>query len=279
MSPIPSHTSTHTPASEPAARSFTGNRGETIVTDNRPKTAQLQATKRMIQSSAVVQRSATEVVMPGLGGDESEKAVRKKRGRKKGDKDDEKKNNPPPKRATRSSVRQVDLNRPTLTYDSQYSGVATQKLNTEQSIYFSQQATLLRPNGAVNATEALYDFRQQVTDSFQSSPINTGYALGPFVQDGPFRPNYGNENIDVAAGSITFNDHPGFSGDRKIGVGNWLDWYEVRFRWVVRRRDGQGNAWTSPEVVNRIDSAYNAGADVPVAAAPAGAHQWAVDLT
>lgn len=233
--------------------------------------ATLPAAQQLFPSVPVVQRSAETAYMPGLGGDGD--SSKRDREEKKEDKKE-----PPSKRQTRGSRAQYDLNRPRLAFQSAYAGVATQQLNALQNISFDQNATLSRPAGAPLSTATYYDFRQKVRDGYGGTPVGPhDHALGgAFVQDGPFRPNYANENIANTPAAINFHDNPGFCGDRRIGIGTWLDWYEVRFQWEVKRRDGVGGTWTSPEVTHRTDSVYNAGADVAVIHASTADATWDV---
>ncbi|MEO5644381.1 MAG: hypothetical protein ABIQ40_20620 [Bacteroidia bacterium] len=217
----------------------------------------------------VIQRSTLTASMPGLdtssgsGGKSSKRKVVDK----KDDKDD-KKDKQPEKRATRSSSKPApDLNRPRLAFRSAYAGVGTQQVNAQQRISFDQNATLFRPINAPQATATYYNFSQQVKDGFGSTPASApDHAVGAaFVQDGPFHPPYNDPNITNTAPAIDFHDNPGFSNPSEIPAGDWLDWYEVRFRWQVSRADvGGGGVWTSPEVTHRMDAAYNGGANVPV---------------
>ncbi len=235
--------------------------------------AALPAPQQVFSACPVVQRSSEVVSMPGLGGGGGDPGKRKEKKEDKKDKEER-----PEKRVTRGSKIQFDVNRPQLAFQSAYAGVATQQLNALQNISFDQNATLSRPAGAPQSTASYYNFRQRVRDGYGGTPVGQNdHALGgAFVQDGPFRPNYGNENIINAPAAINFHDNPGFSGDRRIGAGTWLDWYEVRFEWTVSRQDGVGGTWTSPEVTHRIDSAYNAGADVAVAHASTADATWDV---
>jgi hypothetical protein len=215
------------------------------------------------QTIPVAQRSTLTASMPGLGTDNSG-ANKRKRGN---DKKDDKKQQPE-KRVTRGSKAVYDLNRPQLTYTGAYLGVGTQQVNAQQRISFDQHAVLQRPAGAPQATDFYYNFRQEVRDGFASTPVSpTDHALGGgFVQDGPFAPPYNDPNITNAPAAIDFHDNPGFSNPSEIPAGDWLDWYEVRFQWLVSRADGGGNGgtWTSPEVTHRVDSVYNGGANAPI---------------
>lgn len=226
-------------------------------------------------TTPVIQRSSADVLMPGLddGGGNKSNSQRGKGDDKKDDKE------PPQKRVTRGSKAVFDLNRPRLTYQGAYSGVATQKQNVQQQISFDQNATLTKPIGAPLAAATYYDIRQQVRDGYGTTPaVAHQHALGGgYVQDGPFRPPYNDPNITVVANSIDFHDNPGFAGPTAIPAGNWLDWYEVRFQWLVTRRDvGGGGTWTSPEVTHRMDAAYNAGADVAIVQNSTAGATWDV---
>lgn len=206
-----------------------------------------------------IQRSTLTASMPGLSNDNNSGSNKRK--------GDDKKNPQPEKRQTRSSAKgPVDLNRPRLTFTSNYVGVNTQKQNVQQNISFDQHAVLTKPNGAPFSTDTYYDFRQHVTDGFASTPANPGdHAVGAFVQDGPFMPPYNDPNITVAPAGIDFHDQPGFGPGTLTAAGSWLDWYEIRFRWAVTRNDIASNGtWLSPIVTHRVDSVFNNGADAPV---------------
>lgn len=166
---------------------------------------------------------------------------------------------------------------PTLTVVTNYEGVATQKLNTRQNIGFRMVATLTRPAGAAQSVDALYDFWQEVRDGFTSEGAPPQPVGAAFVQDGPFQPAYQDPNIVLDLSSIQFDDHPGFSTVSAVDVGDWLNTYDVHFRWQVRRR-ATGQVWTSPEVHHSVVCPYHAGGDVAVQAVPAGARNWVVDL-
>jgi hypothetical protein len=213
---------------------------------------------------SVAQRSTIGEVMPGL-------AEPPEKGSGKRKKDDEKKP-APEKRETRGSKKPAaNLYRPSFSFESARDGVATQKLDTEQAIGFAQRAILTRPPNAVNAASALYDFKQQVCDTYHHAVPNQIKALNAFVQDGPYRPPYNNPVIGISPSQIIFNDNPGFSTNAKVGAGQWLETYEVRFRWLVKRRDIASGTWTSPTAINKMECAYNAGNDVAITYTPAAA--------
>ena len=195
--------------------------------------------------------------------------------------EDEGGDEPPDKRrkSGRLSARaaQVDLDAPTLTVVTNYEGVATQKLNTRQHIGFHMVATLTRPAGAAPSVDALYDFWQEVRDGYTSEGAPPQPVGAAFFQDGPFQPAYRDPNIVLDLSSIQFDDHPGFSTVSAIDVGDWLNTYDVHFRWQVRRR-ATGQVWTSPEIHHSVVCPYHAGGDVAVQAVPAGARNWVVDL-
>ncbi len=176
-----------------------------------------------------------------------------------------------------SRAARVDLDAPTLTVVTNYEGVATQKLNTRQNIGFRMIATLTKPAGAAQSVDALYDFWQEVRDGYTSEGAPPRPVGAAFAQDGPFQPAYQDPNIAVDLNSIQFDDHPGFSTTSAIDVGDWLNTYDVHFRWKVRRRE-TGQVWTSPEVHHSVVCQYNAGGDVAVQAVAAAAQNWVVDL-
>ncbi|OON33506.1 hypothetical protein BSA16_00050 [Micromonospora sp. Rc5] len=193
-------------------------------------------------------------------------------------------------RATRSKSKpEADLNAPRLTFTSSYTGPATQRLDTRQSIGFTQVATLHRPDNAALSAATLYDFRQEVTDQFVAYTVDEdGVAGAPqrenraWVQDGPYRPNYTNPVIQTTPAAIVFNDDPGFSTTSAIGEGSWLAEYEVRFRWRVRRRDVESQTWvSSPEMVHTLTSDFdpdNPPQSDAIDHAAAGDHEWTVSL-
>ncbi len=183
-----------------------------------------------------------------------------------------------PRRSSRFSEKYDNTVGLTLRFTpSQYSGVSVQTLDEQQNIYFTQAATLvMRRDSAPHGITYYYEFRQFVTDSwtFQSGEAQ---ALGPFVQDGPYRPNYTNAQCVASRDFITFNDEPGFSTGSRIAAGKWLLDYEVRFQWQVTALYGGGAVWTSPEVVHRVDSPFVATGG-PVIAVPAAVINFEVDL-
>ncbi|WP_229403203.1 eCIS core domain-containing protein [Micromonospora okii] len=193
-------------------------------------------------------------------------------------------------RATRSrSKPEADLNAPRLTFTSAYDGPSTQRLDTRQSIGFTQAATLHRPDNAALSAATLYDFRQEVTDEFVAYTVDEDGAVGspqhegrPWAQDGPYRPNYTNPVIQTSPAAIVFNDDPGFSTTSAIGEGSWLARYEVRFRWRVRRRDAESQTWvSSPEMRHSLTSDFdpeNPPQSGAIDHAAAGDHEWDVSL-
>ncbi|SCF17288.1 hypothetical protein GA0070558_13810 [Micromonospora haikouensis] len=193
-------------------------------------------------------------------------------------------------RATRSKSKpEADLNAPRLTFTSSYTGPATQRLDTRQSIGFTQVATLHRPDNAALSAATLYDFRQEVTDQFVAYTVDEDGEVGTpqrenraWVQDGPYRPNYTNPVIQTTPAAIVFNDDPGFSTTSAIGENSWLAEYEVRFRWRVRRRDVESQTWvSSPEMVHTLTSDFdpdNPPQSDAIDHAAAGDHEWTVSL-
>lgn len=183
----------------------------------------------------------------------------------------------------------ADLNRPTLSFTSSYRGARTQTLDAEQEFSFPQEATLTRPDGVRSRTAgALYHFRQEVTDSWtlvipddRGTPTRRRDGRG-WAQDGPYQPPYdsrspGKEMIHTTADSITFEDTPGWSTTSKVGVNEWLESYQVSFRWKVRRVGGN-TTWTSPVVTHTLTSPYTDGSDRPANVNPAGSRSWQVPL-
>ena len=85
---------------------------------------------------------------------------------------------------------------------------------------------------------------------------------------------------------ISFNDHPGFSGNVRMTNGYWLCFYEVKFRWrVCRKRPGRftknGPSWSSGEMVHKVESTFdpqNPEATAEITATAAGNHTWDVQL-
>jgi hypothetical protein len=166
--------------------------------------------------------------------------------------------------------------KPVLSFKSKYTGVRTQKRLEDRDIKFEQSATLAMTTDAPHAITHYYELRQEVKDSFNSE-FSPSQALGAFVQDGPYCPDYKSSVITVNNTAILFKDTPGFSTVTKIVSGDWLNSYDVYFRWIVTDKTS-GNTWTSPEVHHQMASAYNGGADVAVTFAPHGEDQWEVDL-
>ena len=208
-------------------------------------------------SNSVAQRSTLGQNMPGLTGDEEKDSKKRKK--------DE-----PEKRETRASKKPVaNLNRPSFSFTAAKEGVSTQKLDKKQAMGFKQWAVLTRPNHAVNSVTALYDFRQEVCDTYHYKISDHTEQMKGFVQDGPYKPKYEDEVIEITNSEIIFNDNPGFSTNVKVDAGEWLDMYEVRFRWKVSRLDIDSGTWTSPTAINKIECAYDAGNDVAIEYTPA----------
>lgn len=213
-------------------------------------------------STAVAQRSKIGQDMPGL--EEKEKKNKGKR-----EKDEEEKQ-PLEKQETRSSKKKpVNLFRPSFSFTAWADGVSTQKLKNEQKIGFAQRAVLTRPDNAVKSVAALYDFRQQVCDTYHYAVPDETVDMEEFKQDGPYMPDYENEVIDVSTNQIVFNDNPGFSSDVKIPKDQWLENYEVRFRWLVTRQDVESGTWISPVATNLLVCKYDNGNDVKITYMPA----------
>ncbi|WP_372515747.1 DUF4157 domain-containing protein [Streptantibioticus ferralitis] len=202
-------------------------------------------------------------------------------------------NSPPPQRRnTRSKAREegLDLNRPTLEFESAYEGPQTQRLHADQSIGFQQVAKLNNPTGAPQRAATNYHFWQEVTDSNVQNVEANGLRDQPssrsWAQDGPYRPPYNNDVINNGQNSIEFPDNPGFSTTDRMTPGYWLKSYTISFRWKVARNTGTWNrnipCWTSPVVTHTLQSALdpdNPGQSAPITARAAGNHTWTVDLS
>jgi hypothetical protein len=202
-------------------------------------------------------------------------------------------NSPPPQRRnTRASMKPPpDLDHPTLTFTSSYTGPATQRLDADQDIGFTQAATLHNPDNAPQRVSTNYHFWQEVTDkNVQIIPTKDGRreerSSRGWEQDGPYRPRYTNSVIMDGQNAITFNDDPGFSTFAKMSAGYWLKSYSVSFRWKVARNTRTWNAdlpaWTSPVVTHTLTSDFdpdNPDTPAPIEARAAGDRSWTVDLT
>ncbi|MFI1195301.1 DUF4157 domain-containing protein [Micromonospora sp. NPDC020750] len=203
-------------------------------------------------------------------------------------------------RSTRSSTRkkdqpdlpEADLNSLRLSFRSEYEGPATQRLDEKQDIGFYQVATLHAPENLPRSVTAIYDFKQQVKDSFvyyervedDGDFEKKEQRPSAWAQDGPYQPEYDEapEAIAVGSNSIEFNDHPGWSGRVAMTPGSWLARYSVSFRWKIKRRDARGGTWTSPAVTHNFTSPFapnNPVESAPVTATPAGNTAWDVTLT
>ncbi|MER7770876.1 DUF4157 domain-containing protein [Kitasatospora sp. NPDC096140] len=197
-------------------------------------------------------------------------------------------------RRTRAKIRaeNLDLNRPTLEFRSNYEGPATQKLHSSQEIGFQQVARLKNPPGAPQRVSSNYHFWQEVSDSnVQIIESESGYGEHPsargWVQDGPYRPTYTDAVITDNQDKIEFNDNPGFSTTARMTSGYWLKAYSVSFRWkVALNTGGRWNrnlpAWTSPEVTHTLVSEFdpeNPDKEAPINAVRAGDFDWNVDLS
>ncbi|OQD51990.1 hypothetical protein BM536_036695 [Streptomyces phaeoluteigriseus] len=196
---------------------------------------------------------------------------------------------PPARRATRGSTKVFDLDKPTLTFTSAYDGPASQRLDADQSIGFTQAAALHNPAGAPLSPASNYHFWQEVTDSnVQIIPARSTEGVPserPWQQDGPYKPPYNNAVIVSDRNAITFNDDPGFSTTSKLTAGYWLASYSVSFRWKVARNTGAFNrgapAWTSGVVTHTLTSDFDPespDAPAPIRARAAGNRTWTVDL-
>jgi hypothetical protein len=228
--------------------------------------------------SAVGNRATSRLIAgtgPGVG-----RPFRARSSTKRGRAEDEPESGHSRRKSSRLNV-EHDLDKPILTFGpSSYTGVTTQKLDDAQDFSFNQTATLSRPVGAPQSVESYYEFRQEVRDGWEVStrPSESQAMKTAFVQDGPYRPPYNSEVITNAPGSISFADDPGFSTDRKIPSGRWLNWYKVFFRWKVKRK-ATGNEWISPAVGHSLEAQYDEGEDVAVEATAAAPNTWIVDLS
>src|SRR5512143_464279 len=181
--------------------------------------------------------------------------------------------------------------KPILEFTSRYSGVTTQKLNETQNITFDQNATLKIPPDA-NAPFAIdkyYEFRQYVQDTYverDNNGLPKPPEARPYELDGVYHPPYTRgENAGVInkdKNYIRFNDVPGWSkapgksGDRRVQAGQWIDSYNLRFKWQVKGK-GAEKPWESPEVHHDMDAKYNNGEDVKVNHQAAGNKTWEVE--
>ncbi|MEX2981244.1 hypothetical protein [Streptomyces sp. C36] len=186
-----------------------------------------------------------------------------------------------------------EIGNPTLRFTSNYAGPTEQSLAGNHAIGFEQEATLQRANGMTTPAEDAYDFWQEVTDTYSYIPPDAvNYrpkkTKRPWVVDGPFHPPYNTEDGMVIKDDnrITFDDSPGFSGNMRMTNGYWLSFYEVKFRWKVRRKLGgqftkKEPFWTSDEMVHRVESVFdpqNPEATAQITARPAGNRTWNVEL-
>jgi hypothetical protein len=153
-------------------------------------------------------------------------------------------------------------------------------LARKQDIKFDQRATLEIPKSAhaPRAITGYYEFRQLVKDSYRFHGDWWPTQSWAFVQDGPYKPPYNNAVIDVGQRSIVFHDVPGFSTDRAVGAGSWLNEYDVYFKWQVTHKQA-GTVWESPQVHHHMDAEFEPGKEqVSVNHEAAGTRQWEVDL-
>ncbi|MBB4927576.1 hypothetical protein FHR34_006671 [Kitasatospora kifunensis] len=202
-------------------------------------------------------------------------------------------NSPPPQRRnTRGSARAegLDLNKPTLEFESSYEGPRTQQLHAAQNIGFDQVAKLKNPPGAPQKVATNYHFWQEVTDSnvqlVEADGLDDQTSTRGWVQDSFYRPPYNTSVISNGQDSLEFQDNPGFSTSAKMTSGYWLKSYTVSFRWKVARNTGTWNrnlpCWTSPVVTHTLTSAFdpeNPEASAAITARAAGNHTWQVDLS
>jgi hypothetical protein len=183
-----------------------------------------------------------------------------------------------------------DLKAVRLAFDSGYEGVEVQELAGRKSIGFQQTATLhaggAPPGGMANA----YEFRQEVRDAYvayfqadDGSYQRDEQPLSNWEQDGDFEPDYDAdpEMIRVGASTITFEDHPGWSGQKALPAGQWLASYRVMFRWKVKRKDA-GRTWTTQAVIHELTCDFDPENPVErrnVTGIAAGSRNWEKNLT
>ncbi|MFC5219719.1 hypothetical protein [Streptomyces coerulescens] len=192
---------------------------------------------------------------------------------------------------SRSKGTAEEVGNPTLEFKSTYVGPKQQELGKAQEIGFRQTATLRRADGMTTSAADAYDFWQEVTDENIQVLAAANYvpkkSKRRWQVDGPFKPNYNNENIDISPGSISFKDWPGFSGTAKLTKGYWLSSYEVKFRWKVRLKQGgrfnanSGPFWTSEEMVHRVESEFdpeNPADPARITVTTTGNRTWKVEL-
>jgi hypothetical protein len=147
---------------------------------------------------------------------------------------------------------------------------------------FDQDATLAIPRGQQHPIEGYYEFRQLVKDKYVTAvPPDSVDSTANWMPDGPYQPDYDNEEITKEHSRIQFHDVPGFSTDAAIQAGQWLSSYDVYFKWQVTAKYGNRPVWESSEVHHHADAPYDNGQDqggVEVNHQAAGSRQWAVDL-
>lgn len=213
-----------------------------------------------------IQRSTGTEKMLGIGnGNYNEPSKKQERGRHgknehadKNRADSQDKEKERESKRERSTIRETrhkpryPTERPTLEVECNPEGVKTQFLNQEQAIGFKQVATLTRPAGCTTEAQHCYNFNQRVKDEYKYSGFESEYRF--WQQDATYRPPYTNGYTSTSNTFIKFEDHPGFSTDRKIDKGMWLEFYKVEFQWVVtptadcRKFTQQDWEWTSPTV-------------------------------
>ncbi|MEU9186633.1 DUF4157 domain-containing protein [Streptomyces sp. NPDC048484] len=213
-------------------------------------------------------------------------------GKRKADR--EKGESPPrERRKTRGSDRpEADLDRPVLTFASEYTGDAHQNIDYDTNIGFQQTATLQNPANSTSSVAANYHFWQEVTDSSVQVVESMGLKRNQrsrrnWQVDGPYRPNYDDWSITNGAQAISFTDSPGFTGTARMSQGYFLKSYEVSFRWKVAKNTGQSfrnttAGWTSPVMTHTVTSDFDP--DSPrdsshVVHQAAGNRAWQVDLS
>ncbi|KAA0930652.1 eCIS core domain-containing protein [Streptomyces apricus] len=237
---------------------------------------------RTVAGSPNVQRARTKEESRG-----SRSSGKRKADREKGE------SPPRERRKTRGSERPAaDLDRPILSFTSEYTGDDVQNLDYDANIGFQQTATLYNPENSTSTVAANYHFWQEVTDSnvqvVESMGLNKNQRSRRGWQvDGPYRPNYDDWSIHNGAQAISFTDSPGFTGTMRMSPGYFLKSYQVSFRWKVAKNNGQSfrnttAGWTSPVMTHTVTSAFdpeNPRESAHVVHEAAGGATWQVDLS
>lgn len=250
----------------------------------------LDAVQRSASQKGSAESGSVDVVQRARTKEESSKSS-KSSGKRKADR--EKGESPPrERRKTRGSERpEADLDRPILSFTSQYTGDEVQNLDFDTSIGFQQTATLHNPANARSSVAANYHFWQEVSDSheqiIESKVKRPRRRSRNWETDGPYHPNYDDWSITNGAQAISFFDSPGFTPPVHMSPGYFLINYRVNFRWKVAKNTGQNyrNAtpvWTSPTMTHTVTSHFDP--DNPTESAhvvhqAAGDATWEVDLS